>query len=726
MSETTKVYVAFFWHQHQPYYTDDATGETSMPWVRLHGVKDYIGMIDILEKCPGMKMTVNLVPSLLKQIIDQTDNGLQDRFMRLSRKNAEDLADDEKAFILDQFFQANRQHMINPLPRYRALLIKREKTRDNHNPLKSFRDQDFRDLQVLFNMAWIHPLEIRKDEGLQNIEKKGQHFTEEEKHYVLDKHLEILRQIIPAHRRAMESGQVELTTTPFYHPILPLLVDMNCAKRCMPGVRLPFTQTDNRRYAVEQVRRAVEYHEKLFGRKPRGMWPAEGSVSADILPILAEAGIEWIATDEEILAHSIGKTVQRDGMGHVLNPDMLYRPYVAEGGDAQMRMFFRDHYLSDLIGFQYSANDTNSAVADFEARLRKIVAASTGGPLFVSVILDGENAWEYYPNQGIDFLTGLFRRVVEMDGVAPITFSEYLDMNPETGRIDDLYPGSWINHDFYIWIGDSEDVEGWERLNRAKEFYEQRKAQGDLDAATIARIEEELLIAQGSDWYWWFGHDHSSANDLEFDLQFRLHLKNIYQLLGAEPPENLDVPIKRTAASELFVPPRTMLNIRMDGRVTSFFEWLGAGLYSAEDEQGAMNKVVENVLREVHFGFDDTSLFVRVDMARHTLEVMREGHSVRLNFIYPHQGWVDVALDEQGQCVVSLGNGFAAAGVAVEAAADSILEIAMPFGMFGLAGDQAVNFFVELRKGENVVEKAPTSGPIIVNSPSEEYDTSVW
>ena len=726
MSDTAKVYVAFLWHQHQPYYTDDIGGETSMPWVRLHGVKDYIGMANIVERCPEMKLTINLVPSLLKQILDQTEGGHEDNHMRLSRKPADEVGDEEKEYILRHFFQANRQHMIDTLPRYRGLLLKRDSAFKGHKPLKHFRPQDILDLQLLANLTWIHPTEMKKDPALLDMAKKGRDFTEEEKKYVLDKHIQLLAEVIPAHKRLMEEGRVELTTTPFYHPILPLLTDMESAKQCMPGVRLPLTMTDNRQYAGIHVKRAVEYHEKLFGRKPRGMWPAEGSVSAEIIPMLADAGIEWIATDEEILARSIKEYVRRDGHGHVRNPEMLYKPYVAEASDKRMHIFFRDHYLSDLIGFHYSAAEANAAVADFESRLRNVVSSHKGNPLIVSVILDGENAWEYYPNQAIDFLSMLYGRVCEMDGVMPVTFAEYLDRKPPTGEIKSLFPGSWINHDFYIWIGHQEDVEGWEQLNQTKDYLDSKKSDVKYDKETIEKAEEELLIAQGSDWYWWFGADHSSANDREFDLLFRTHLKNVYRLLDEEPPGRLDLPIKQSVSREIFTQPRTMLSVKMDGRVSSFFEWLGAGHYACESEHGAMDKSSSNILTNIYFGFDESRLFIRIDAASPLSDLLAEGHHIRLNFIYPEEGWMEVADGGEGPCDITVSEGFASAGVAAEAVIDAVLEIAVPFEMFKLKDDKAVNFFVELVKDGKVSEKAPSGAPVNVCVPTEEFDATIW
>lgn len=733
MSDSARLCVAFLWHQHQPYYTNDVNGETILPWVRLHGIKDYIGMARLLERFPEMRATINYVPSLIEQILDMTERGHEDLFMKLSRKAAEELNEEEREFVLRNFFMANPQNMIEPYPRYRELFVRRDFSSSGASSTKTgailrrYTDQDFRDLQVLANLVWFHGTVLDEEPELRALLQKGRDYSEEEKKFVLDKEIEVLREIIPLHRSLMEKGQIELTTTPFYHPILPLLANIESAKRCMPGVILPEYRANLYEDAATQARMAMEYHEKIFGRKPLGMWPAEGSVSEEILPILMDLGVRWIATDEGILEHSVQRFISRDSNGNVLNPEVLYQPYLLERDGRSLSIVFRDHNLSDLIGFQYSRNPADIAVEDFVRRLRHMANQCHGAPLLAPVILDGENAWEYYHNQGVDFLSELYRRLSSTREIRPTTISEFLMEHPPVSRINWLFPGSWINHDFYIWIGDAEDVRAWECLNRTKDYLASKKSAGNYDSEKISRAEKEILIAEGSDWYWWFGHDHGSANDREFDTLFRTHLKNVYKLLGEEYPNYLDVPIKKSVAREIFTPPRSLLTIKMDGRVSNFFEWLGAGRCANEPEQSVMEQVTEGIVTDVYFGFDHANVYVRVDGARNMSEILDEGHTVRLKFIYPREADVGVCPEKTAEGAYKVhSHGLAESREPARACADRVIEIAVPFDSLDLREDRAANFFVELVKDKRVVERLPKGGPVTVTAPTAEFDVGVW
>src|SRR4051812_4280409 len=369
--------LAFLWHQHQPYYPDDVAGDNPMPWVRLHGVKDYYGMALHLLEFPEMRCTINLVPSLLVQLLAYTEHGATDRCLDVSRAPADGLAEGDALFLLDHFFMANPEQMILPFPRYAELYHRRAANRNHaREALRRFQERDLRDLQVWFNLAWMHPLAVERDDGLRALRDKGRHFTEEEKKALLDKQFDVLRQIIPLHRKLAESGQVELTTTPLYHPILPLLLDKKTARESMPDVRLPHFTQGYPEDADVHVRRAVEQHEAIFGHRPTGMWPAEGSVAQIMLPLLARHGIRWIATDEEVLGASTQGLVRRDAHGHVRNPDLLYRPYKVCEGSAELNIVFRDHALSDLIGFHYQRSDAEAAADNFARCLRGIDEAT--------------------------------------------------------------------------------------------------------------------------------------------------------------------------------------------------------------------------------------------------------------------------------------------------------------------------------------------------------------
>jgi len=327
------VSLALMWHQHQPYYPDDVAGENPMPWVRLHATKDYLGMALHLEEVPEFKCTINLVPSLLAQLEGYVE-GATDTHLTMSRRPVDGLERDDACYLLDNFFMAFADSMIRPHSRYHELYMLRASwAGPAGQALKRFRPRDLRDLQVWSNLAWIHPLLFEKDQELAEFKAKGRHYTEDEKQWLLDKQRELLAQVIPLHRTLAERGQIELTTTPYYHPILPLLLDKKLAREAMPDVALPAYREGYPEDAEIHVRRAVESHLRRFGSPPRGMWPSEGSVCQALVPLLARHGIEWIATDEEILGCSTWGKVGRDGRGYVRHPELLYRAWKLHEGD---------------------------------------------------------------------------------------------------------------------------------------------------------------------------------------------------------------------------------------------------------------------------------------------------------------------------------------------------------------------------------------------------------
>jgi len=650
--------LAFLWHQHQPYYPDDVAGENPMPWVRLHGVKDYYGMALHLLEYPEMACTINLVPSLLAQLRAYTERGATDRFLQVSRKPADGLDEADCLFLLDHFFMANPETMIRPFPRYAELYARRGVGRNSAaEALRRFSPRDLRDLQVWFNLAWVHPLAFEGEAGLRELRDKGRHFEENEKAWLLDKHLEILREIIPLHRRLQENGQVELTTTPYFHPILPLLFDKKLAREAMPEVRLPRHTGGYLEDAAVHVKRAVEEHARLFGRAPRGLWPAEGSVCQPMLPLLWEHGVRWIATDEEVLSASTQGFVSRDPRGYVRNPDAMYRPYRVGEPGKQLGIVFRDHALSDAIGFHYQRSDPVAAADDFVGKLRAIAAAVEENPL-VPVILDGENCWEHYPGGGVQFLRALYERCSRADDVRPVKVGDYLEENPPRDSLPHLFAGSWINHNFAIWVGHEEDNTAWDALHQAREHLLRRIADCRLQIADLSgqsaicnlqsaidRAWEEIYIAEGSDWFWWYGDDHSSAQDALFDYLFRKHLQNVYLLLGDEPPADLARPISRRAVRAIYTLPRTFLDVKIDGRRT-FFEWVSAGRYTCQNERGTMAMAARGPLRDLYFGFDVKRLFLRLDFDRPAREALTGFDQLRIGFAEP--AGCEVLLDNPG------------------------------------------------------------------------------
>jgi alpha-amylase/alpha-mannosidase (GH57 family) len=505
---------------HQPYYKNLLTQEAGMPWVRLHGTKDYLDMVEILAKYPLIHQTFNLVPSLLEQIEDYTNRTLKDRFLELSFKPAKELTGQEKDFILKNFFSISKEGVISVHPRYYELYLKNLSGKD-------FTEQDYLDLQLWFNLAWIDPY-FRAAPELKNIIEKARFFSEEDKRVVLDKQIEILENIIPVYKKFMASGQIEITTTPYYHPILPLLYNTNIAKEANPRTVLPKVKFAYPEDAKAQIEEAVKFHENKFGSSPSGMWPSEESVSEHILPLLIQAGLDWIVADEAILFKSLKKK-KRD-------TKLLYQPHLLAREEGNLNIVFRDRNLSDIIGFVYYSWKAESAVADLMKHLENIALAFKGEDILVTIAMDGENAWEYYPNDGHDFLELLYQRLSESQVIKTTTISEYLKKFPPRSQIKRLAAGSWIYAEFGKWIGNPYKVRAWEVLAEARQELDdpELKIQGPQRELAL----KQIYIAEGSDWFWWYGEDHD-----DFDKLFRLHLSNFYTIIGKDIPDYLKRPL---------------------------------------------------------------------------------------------------------------------------------------------------------------------------------------
>jgi len=512
------IHLAFIFHMHQPYYKDILTHRTDLPWVRLHGVKDYLDMMQILEKFPRIHQTFNVVPSLLEQVEDYTAREVQDKFLELSYQDARELTHEEKAFILNNFFSINKEKVISLFPRYYELWFKKQKNQE-------FNAQDYLDLQVWFNLAWIDPSFRAKYPELRKIISKGRFFSEEEKRVVLDKQLEILEEILPAYKKYCGSGQVELSVTPYYHPILPLLCSTNSAKEANHQSILPGREFRYPQDALAQIESCVKFYKDRFRIAPRGMWPSEESVSESILPFIIKSGIKWIVSDETILFKSLKKK-ERDTA-------LLYQPHLLKRREGEVKIVFRDRNLSDMLGFVYHGWKAQNAVADFMAHLGNINKAFKGKDILVVIAMDGENAWEYYANDGHDFLELLYKNLSEADFIKATTVSEYLDSHQARSKIKHLCAGSWIYANFNKWMNNPSKARAWEWLLEARKELDKKGAA--IPEVKKALAWKQIYILEGSDWFWWYGEDPDGS----FDRLFRLHLQNFYAIIEAPAPKYL-------------------------------------------------------------------------------------------------------------------------------------------------------------------------------------------
>ncbi len=607
--------VVFLWHMHQPYYKDYFSGEYVLPWVRLHGLKDYLDMAAILDKYPKIRQTFNYVPALIKQLDDYVNNNASDHHLYLSRKKVEDLDESEKLDILNTFFSANFRTMIKPYPEYLRLYQKKDAFKSNLNrAVKQFTNQEYLDLTVLANLAWIDPV-FRNDPKIKPLFEKRNNYTYEERAQLFTFQKKILKQIIPKLKELKDRGQAEISFSPFYHPILPLLIDTDLAKEAMPRVRLPKNRFRHPEDARMQIRKSVEMYEDLFGEKLKGMWPSEGSVAEDILPILADEGIEWIASDEEIFYQSLENPKSADiRISMALD---FHRPFMLRRPFGEIGIIFRDHKLSDRIGFVYSAWDADKAAADFInqlASIRSLLRPSEVQDHVVPVILDGENAWEYYDNDGADFLHCLYKALSRDDRFETVTGSELFKRSSQHKNLPYLFAGSWIGHNFKIWIGHEEDNRAWDLLSDARNAlvnYESNNPGDDMNG--VMQAWEEIYVAEGSDWCWWYGDEHSSHDDDLFDLIFRSHLSAVYSIIGKEPPKELLQPVRSAAPQSSVIQPSNYFSPTIDGEITHFYEWYDAGSFNCRKASSAMHRVA-SIVEEIFFGFDQKNLYFRLDL----------------------------------------------------------------------------------------------------------------
>jgi alpha-amylase/alpha-mannosidase (GH57 family) len=608
--------VVVLWHQHQPYYKDLVTGQYRLPWTRLHGLKDYYGMVKLLDEFPQVHQTFNLVPSLITQIQDYVSGDAQDPFLRVASKPAKDLTQEERRFALQYLFQANPVNVIGRYPRYHELWEKFRGAGDSPEKAGRYFDaQDLTDLQVLSQIGWFDEYFVA-EKDIAELIRKGRNYTVEDQRFIIAVQRELLGRVLPVHAQAAKKGLIEISTSAFYHPILPLVCDTQMGAVSSPGLPLPQNRYLHPEDAREQLLRGMDLHEQVFGLRPQGVWPSEGSVSEEVFTIAHQLGVQWMASDEGVLARTLGVTFSRDGYGH-LDSDgahRLYTIYRYENTDSetQMNLLFRDHSLSDLIGFVYSGMPPQDAANNLIHKIKesaKSVIAS-GQDAVVAIILDGENAWEYYPQSGREFLRRFYEGLQNDPGIEAVTVTEAIARHKNVSHLKSLVPGSWINANFNVWIGAPEDNKAWDYLYHARNFFEQ--------AAPIATEKQrrlafdEIMIAEGSDWNWWYGPEHHSANDRDFDELYRKHLSNVYQALGGTPPDYLAQPITGELARPSFTPQTAYIHAEISGDMVRYFEWMGAARYTADQRSGAMHGK-QFLMDEVLAGIDEQYVYGRLD-----------------------------------------------------------------------------------------------------------------
>jgi alpha-amylase/alpha-mannosidase (GH57 family) len=705
------VELMLLWHHHQPDYRRAQDHCAMLPWVRLHAAKDYLEMALRLGRFPGVKSTFNFVPSLLDQI-DEAAAGAPDLlFDRLALPVAE-LDAEARDEIMRRCVQAPR-HAIERWPAYRQL-IERARRGARGGARTQLSDRDLVRLECFMLLAWIDPLLFDEPEAAAAIAAVP-NLDETHRDALLALYRRLCARVLPAYRERAEAGQIELAISPYYHPILPLLIDGRSARRARPDMPLPreaFAAPEDARLQIERARARAA---TAFGTPPAGTWPPEGSVSPEAVELLAASGVKWIATDEGVLWNSLDAD-QRQRRS-------LFSPWRFTTPAGEIAMFFRDRELSDRVGFVYQNWRAEDAVADFLERVRKAGREHGGdSPATVSVILDGENCWEYYPDDGGPFLDTLYRALEAAPDIVTRTPSEVLASGRSLPQLARLHTGSWIDADFHIWIGHAEKNRAWELLTRARRTLVER----GITPEAAPEAWESIYAAEGSDWFWWFGDDHFTADKALFDQLFRLHLRAAYERAGLSVPGSLDVAI--TQPSRKRGPERTptaFVRPSIDGRRTGFYEWHGAAHYPLQAGGGAMHKG-GGLASSLRLGFDAERLYLRVDFV--SGKPPGGEYALWLELITPSPGRIAIMGLEAGnpQLLWISGDHAGHRVDGAHAAVHSLLEVAIPFASLGVAAGDAVEMIGRLVLGTEPVETLPEDDLMRFKVPDAQFDARMW
>ncbi len=699
----------FLWHLHQPEYRDPVTGQPVLPWVRLHATRAYTDMAAALEEHDRARVVANWAPSLLLQLEAYASGAAVDRDEEIARKPVDALTAAERAHVLKESFSVDWGLWVKPVPRYAELLGRRGtdlRSIDLLRVQEAFSARDLLDLQVHFILAWMGFAARREQPLVAELIRKQRGFAEADKLQLLELSRHLAGKLVPRWKSLADRGVVEISCSPLFHPILPLLVDSEAARRASPDMALPprFRHPEDAR---EQVRRGLARAAQDFGARPTGMWPSEGSVSPEVIGLLGEEGIRWCATDQGILERSDLATARGRGPLH-------HAPWMC----GELAVFFRDRDLSDAVGFRYSRSAPRDAVADL---LHRIDAA--GADATVTVALDGENPWEHYPQSGELFLRELYTRM-DRGEIASVLPREEIAARKPAGRISRIHSGSWIDSNYRIWIGHPEDNQAWALLGQARAALEQARPR--LMPEQLEKAYAAALAAEGSDWFWWYGDDFTTDNAPEFDALFRRHVEQVFRHIGLPPPERLSMPIispskDKTHPQPVVAQPRRLIHPLIDGYSRSYYEWAGAGFYRPGAAAGSSMYQNAGALLQLWYGFSLSELFLRVDPAP------AADTTGELRILLTLPSGVDKAL------AMTVLPGGAACPVRDESGAQVgegrcgvLVELSLSLTALGLSASDPVRVLLRLVRSGVEVDRLPRYGELEMVVPDRSFERTHW
>ena len=618
ISQSKKLSVAFYWHMHQPVYQMTANGDYLMPWVRLHSVKDYLDMALWTKKFGNLKLNFNFSPVLLDAIIDYAQNNAHDIHSRLTIKDENELSEEDKIFILNNFFDANYQTMILTNEEYHRL-YKKVQERDSNNT-SVLTNGEYSDLMALFNLAWIDPSFKTADKDLKKLVKKGKNYTLSDRIAIIDIQRKIIKEIIPTIKKLVQKKQIEITTSPYFHPILPILLDYkNIKKNSIEDDDISNLAAEND--ARLQTKAALDRVEEIIGVRPKGIWPPEQCVSPKTLDMLSELGIKWTLSDEGILSKSINFEFEHDFKGYIQEPYHLLKTYKYDTQQSNIKMIFGESTLANLIGFEYQNHNPIATANDLYDRIKIIqskIFSSPDNEHLLTIALDGENCWENYLEDGNSFLKTLYTLITEDESLETVLISDYLDNTKEDKLLEKISSGSWINRDFKLWIDEPLKDLAWTYLRRVKQDFNEFVKQNP-NHPNITAAQKELFVCEGSDWFWWYGEPNDSGRDNIFDFLFRTHLKNIYKYLDLKPPKYLEMPLSDISTPKPSKFPKSLITPPINGKnVTNEFDiWNNAGYIEIPD--GPVLREAK-LFDKIRFGNDENNLYLKFHLNKYIKE----------------------------------------------------------------------------------------------------------
>lgn len=615
MSQTKKLSIAFYWHMHQPVYQLTSNGDYIMPWVRLHAVKDYLDMALWAKKFEKLKLNFNFVPVLLDSIIEYAENDAHDIHSRLTITPKNKLNNEDKIFILNNFFDANYQTMILTNEEYHRLYQMVQAHGTTNTDI--FTNQEYADIMALFNLAWIDPSFKTSNKELKRLVKKGKNYTLEDRIEIIDIQRDIIRKIIPTLKRLSNKNKIEITTSPYYHPILPILLDYkNIRKNASVDDEIQNLKTEND--AKVQTQMALDRVEELIGKRPRGIWPSEQCVNAPTLEMLSDLGVEWSISDEGILASSIDFEFEHDFKGFLKEPYHLLKTYEYKTEKSDIKMIFRDSTIHNLISFEYPHHNPIATANDLYDRIKVMQSKILSSPdkdHLLTIALDGENCWENYFEDGSSFLKTLYTLITEDDTLETVLISDYIEQTKEHKLLPKIAAGSGFNRNFKLWIDEPVKDLAWTYLKRVRDDFAEFEKREPLNP-NIELARKELFICEGSDWFWWYGEPNDSGRDNIFDFIFRTHLKNIYKYLDLDIPKYLDDPITDISPSKPSKYPKSLITPQINGKdiADEDDEWNNAGCIEIPDGPVLRES---KLFEKIRFGNDEENFYLKFHLNKY-------------------------------------------------------------------------------------------------------------